>query len=111
MPQAIDIIIPVYNAYDDLQRCLDSVRRTTAPQHRIILIDDCSPDVRIGEYFETLRKQADPSVTLLRNEVNLGFVGTVNRGMALSQNDVILLNSDTIVTADWLDRKSTRLNS
>lgn len=105
MPQqAIDIIIPVYNAYDDLQRCLDSVRRTTAHRHRIILIDDCSPDSRIREYFDRLRADADPCLTLLANEVNLGFVGTVNRGMALSENDVVLLNSDTIVTSEWLEK-------
>ena len=101
---AIDIIIPVYNAYDDLQRCLDSVRRTTAPKHRIILIDDCSPDGRIAACFETLRNAADPRLVLLKNDSNLGFVGTVNRGMALSQNDVVLLNSDTIVTSGWLEK-------
>ncbi len=102
--QQIDIIIPVYNAYDDLQRCLESVRRTTASIHRIILIDDCSPDGRIAEYFETLRNAADPALTLLKNEANLGFVGTVNRGMGLSRNDVVLLNSDTIVTPGWLEK-------
>ena len=40
---------------------------------------------------------------LLRNERNLGFTGTANRGMQLSRADVVLLNSDTIVTAGWLD--------
>ena len=40
---------------------------------------------------------------LLRNAQNLGFTGTANRGMQLSRADVILLNSDTIVTAGWLD--------
>ena len=104
MPQTIDIIIPVYNAYDDLQRCLDSVLRTTATRHRIILIDDCSPDSRIADYFAALRSMADPRLTLLRNDANLGFVGTVNRGMAQSQNDVVLLNSDTIVTPCWLEK-------
>ena len=49
MPQpVIDIIIPVYNAYDDLQRCLDSVLRTAASPCRLILLDDCSPDSRIA---------------------------------------------------------------
>jgi GT2 family glycosyltransferase len=105
MPQpAIDIIIPVYNAYEDLQRCLDSVLRTTALRHRVILIDDCSPDSRIPDYFETLRSAADSRVTLLRNEANLSFVGAINRGMALGQNDVVLLNSDTVVTSGWLEK-------
>jgi GT2 family glycosyltransferase/glycosyltransferase involved in cell wall biosynthesis len=100
----IDIIIPVYNACDDLRRCLDSVFRNTATMHRIIVIDDCSPDSRIAEYFDTLRNAADPRLTLLRNDANLGFVGTVNRGMMQSQNDVVLLNSDTIVTSDWVEK-------
>ena len=39
----------------------------------------------------------------LRNERNLGFTGTANRGMAFSRADVVLLNSDTVVTAGWLD--------
>jgi len=100
----IDIIIPVYNAYDDLQRCLDSVLRTAASSCRLILIDDSSPDSRIADYFETLRGKADSRLLLLRNDVNLGFVGTVNRAMALGQNDVILLNSDTVVTSGWLEK-------
>jgi GT2 family glycosyltransferase len=100
----IDIIIPVYNAYDDLQRCLDSVLRTAASPCRLILIDDCSPDSRIAGYFAILRGKGDPRLLLLRNDVNLGFVGTVNRAMALGQNDVILLNSDTVVTSGWLEK-------
>lgn len=100
----IDIIIPVYNAYDDLQRCLDSVLRTVASPCRLILIDDCSPDGRIADYFESLRRAADPRLMLLRNDVNLGFVGTVNRAMALGKNDVVLLNSDTVVTTGWLEK-------
>lgn len=104
MQHTLDVIIPVYNAYDDLRLCLDSVLRTTAPQHRLILIDDGSPDSRIADYFAELRNIADPRLLLLRNDVNLGFVGTVNRGMAQSRNDVVLLNSDTIVTTGWLEK-------
>ncbi|RYF54893.1 MAG: glycosyltransferase, partial [Comamonadaceae bacterium] len=54
------------------------------------------------------RAAQDSRITLLENEENLGFVGTVNRGMALSDsNDVLLLNSDTEVANDWLDRIRT----
>lgn len=106
---AIDIIIPVYNAHDDLRRCVDSIFRTrddTLPW-RLTLIDDCSPDPRIVPYFAELAALGEPRLRLLRNEQNLGFVGTVNRGMALGREDVILLNSDTIVTRGWL-RKISR---
>jgi O-antigen biosynthesis protein len=44
----------------------------------------------------------DPRMKVLRNEANLGFVATCNRGLAERRGDAVLLNSDTIVTPDWL---------
>ena len=44
-------------------------------------------------------------ITLLRNERNRGFVQSVNVGMSRHPDrDVVLLNSDTEVANDWLDR-------
>jgi len=101
----VDIIIPVYQGLADTQRCLASVlgsRQHTAT--RIIVINDACPNPELTDW---LRQQAqqEPRITLLENAENLGFVHTVNRGMALSaDNDVLLLNSDTEVAGDWLDR-------
>lgn len=103
----IDIVVPVYNAPDDLQQCLDSVRRCTASgTYRVVVIDDGSPDPRIGELLRQLAQRAEwPELMVLSNPSNLGFVRTVNRGMAQSADrDVVLLNSDTIVTPSWLER-------
>lgn len=45
-----------------------------------------------------------PKVTLLRNEQNLGFTRTVNRGIRYAEGrDVVLLNSDTVVSPRWLE--------
>ncbi|RQD83847.1 glycosyltransferase, partial [Methanosalsum natronophilum] len=99
----IDVIVPVYNAYDDLIRCIYSLLRHQT-NYRIILIDDCSSDPRIHELFTQLSSYESNQFTLLRNEENLGFVKSVNRGMQYSQQDVILLNSDTIVTKQWVEK-------
>ena len=99
----IDIVVPVYNAPHDLRACVDSVLTHLRPDVRLVLIDDASPDPRIAGYFAELEQRAHPQVVLLRNAQNLGFTGTANRGMQLSRADVILLNSDTIVTTGWLD--------
>lgn len=101
--EAVDIIIPIYNGYDDLQLCIPSVKKhTDLTKHRVILINDCSPDVRIAPYLDSL---ADEHILVLHNEKNLGFSGNVNKGMGLSkERDVILLNSDTIVTEGWVDK-------
>ena len=98
-----DVIIPVFNAFADVIRCLDSVLRLTPVHARIVLIDDASTDPRIAPYVMQVQSQHTERVLYLQNESNLGFVHTVNRGMALSQHDVVLLNSDTEVTPDWLE--------
>jgi GT2 family glycosyltransferase/glycosyltransferase involved in cell wall biosynthesis len=100
---AIDIVIPVYNAVADLARCVDSVLAHTAREHALVLIDDASPDPSVGAYFQDLARRGLPHVTLLRNDSNLGFTATANRGLLRTRADVVLLNSDTIVTRGWLD--------
>lgn len=100
----VDVIIPVYQDLAVTHRCLDSVlgHRQQRP-HEVIVIDDASPDSDLVRYLDDLA--AAGRITLLHNPVNQGFVATANRGLALHPDrDVVLLNSDTEVTSDWLDR-------
>lgn len=101
----VDIIVPIYRGLADTQLCINSVLASacTTP-YRLIAINDASPEPEVADWLRT-RAAQDSRITLLENAENLGFVGTVNRGMALStHNDVLLLNSDTEVANDWLDR-------
>jgi GT2 family glycosyltransferase/glycosyltransferase involved in cell wall biosynthesis len=102
--RTVDIVIPVYNAYEYLLPCLDSIRRNTDGEHRLVLIDDASTDLRIKSLFEELEEKEDRNVLLIKNKSNKGFVATANRGMSISRNDVVLLNSDTLVTKNWLNK-------
>lgn len=99
-----DIIIPIYNAYECVIECIDSIlRNTNLKSNRLILINDKSSDERISKLLKRYKKEHNDFI-VIENEVNKGFVGTVNVGMKLSKaNDVLLLNSDTIVTPHWLD--------
>jgi len=99
---SIDIVIPVYNAADDVRRCVESVLAHDHDDCRITLIDDGSTDPRIAALFADLERRGLTDLLLLRNDVNLGFTATANRGIANSSTDVVLLNSDTRVTGDWL---------
>lgn len=96
--EGIDIIIPVYNAYEDLRRCVESVlRNTDLEKNRLILVDDASPDPRIRPYMKELESE---HVLVVANDTNMGFSGSINRGIdASGDRDVIFLNSDVIVTA------------
>jgi len=93
-PRSVDVIIPVYGAADDLRRCLDSVaKHTDLERHRVLIVLD-GPQEPVPDF----------PATILRNDQRLGFVHSVNRGMRESRSDVVLLNSDTIVTASWLEK-------
>jgi GT2 family glycosyltransferase/glycosyltransferase involved in cell wall biosynthesis len=97
------IIVPVYNAPADVGECLASLRRfTDFTRSRVIVIDDASPSPEIEG---VLAPYADlPGFSVVRNECNLGYTRTVNKGIVLAgADDVVLLNSDTIVTPGWLD--------
>ncbi|MDG9926760.1 MULTISPECIES: class I SAM-dependent methyltransferase [unclassified Pseudomonas] len=98
----VDVIIPVYRGLEETRRCIESVlAQPLATQVEVIVIEDASPEPELVAWLDTIADR----VTLLRNDRNLGFVGTVNRGMALHpERDVLLLNSDTEVAGDWLDR-------
>ena len=99
----VDIIIPIYNAFEDLQICMESLKKyTDFENHRLILINDNSPDERIRPYLDA---QKSEHVLVFHNEKNQGFSANINLGMRQSsENDVLLLNSDTVVTKNWIEK-------
>ena len=102
----VAVIVPVYADLKSVRICLESLLSAVAdtdPHHRIVLVNDATPDPGIAEYLNALRHH--PSVSLLTNTRNLGFVGSVNRALErLDDEDVVLLNSDTVVPKDFVAR-------
>lgn len=98
----VDIIIPIYNALEDVKNCINSLYEHKTYNFNIIAIDDCS-DEETKNYLEKESKRR--GFKLLRNKENLRFTKTVNRGFKESKGDyVVLLNSDTIVTPRWIEK-------
>lgn len=107
VPRLVDVVVPVYKGLQETLDCINSVLEADSSiGYRLVVINDKSPD---EELTLTLRDHARKhDYLLLENEENLGFVGTVNRGMAFSSGtDVVLLNSDTLVPHGWLDQLSS----
>ncbi|MCK2127793.1 glycosyltransferase [Thauera aromatica] len=100
----VDVIVPVYRGLAETRACLESVLAAqVSAAFELIVVDDCSPEPEVGALVDDLA--ASGRIRLLRNERNRGFVASVNRAMALHpERDVVLLNSDTEVANDWLDR-------
>lgn len=104
-PRELAIIVPVYRGLTETRRCIESVLKSTnKSSYRLIIINDASPEPEVDEFLNSLGGSSD-QIVVLRNPENLGFVETANRGMNLAgKADVVLLNSDTEVANDWLDR-------
>ena len=102
------IIILSYNTYGLTKACIESIRKFTKPgSYEIIIVDNNSRD----ESVAWLKKQQD--VKLICNTENKGFPGGCNQGMAVAAegNDILLLNSDTIVIPNWLGNLQKALYS
>lgn len=98
----VDIVIPVYNAKQDVINCVLSILRNTTSPYRLIIIDDCSDTPTKNALIDISREIK--SISIIRNEENLGYTKSVNKGLRATRSDwVIILNSDTIVTPGWLE--------
>ena len=99
--ESVSIIICVYNAPDQTQRCINSIIKKTHSAYKIILIDDASEKQTIN----IINRLADnhERISIVRNTQNIGYTRSANKGLHLADSEwVVLLNSDTIVTDNWL---------
>lgn len=93
------IVILSYNNRQLTQQCIESIRETTPESAReIVIVDNNSQD----DSVEYLRQQDD--IVLIENDYNAGFPGGCNIGIEAStkENDIFLLNNDTILCANSL---------
>jgi len=93
----VSVIIPVFNAQDYLERCLDSVLKQTLKEIQVICIDDCSSD----NSFEILKNYAvkDSRIECFKNEKNIGQGLTRNRGLDLAQGEFVAF----VDCDDWIE--------
>jgi GT2 family glycosyltransferase/glycosyltransferase involved in cell wall biosynthesis len=82
-----------------LKQCLASILEHTCGEYRVCVFNQGSTD-GTREYLDELR----PRVDAIHSPANVGFIVGNNRIMdAYPDDDVVLLNDDTIVKAGWLE--------
>ena len=107
----VNVVIPVHGNRKLSLRTIASVlaSRPKTP-YELVVIDDDSPDPVLKA--ELAQLAAKGFLKLLTNDRNRGFVASANRGLEVgADRDVVLLNSDTYVHDDWLDRLLSGLHS
>jgi GT2 family glycosyltransferase len=100
----VNIVIAFFNAREYLARCLESVLRHARGDYKIVLVDDASTDTEVLQYVREAAAR-EPRIVLKRLAQNQGFVAAANEGIRASRGrDVLLLNSDTVATPEFLER-------
>lgn len=109
---SVTVVVPVYGDWDSLSQCINSLLMNVTPHHQVIFVNDVGPDADFLE-SQILEKIADrKNFSYFRNETNLGFVKTCNRAayeLETTENDVLLLNSDTITTPGFIEEMAAVL--
>jgi GT2 family glycosyltransferase len=96
----VSIVIVSYNVANYLKECIRSIKRETICNYEIIVIDNNSE----GHTVELLRTQ-HPDVTLIRNDLNLGFAKANNQGFKIANGRyVFMLNPDTLILNGAVDK-------
>ncbi|MGH2945004.1 MAG: glycosyltransferase [Solirubrobacteraceae bacterium] len=98
------VIVCVHDALEDVRRCLHSMARHLPDDAEVVLVDDGS-DEPTASYLRRVAGTS-PRVQLVRNaDPPHGYTIAANLGLRAATGDYLaLLNSDTIVTAGWLER-------
>jgi O-antigen biosynthesis protein len=106
LPEPVDIVIPIHNGAAYLSELFARLAIHTTTPHRLIVVDDASSDAGVVEFLGQLRPAGDwcLEIELIRNEINLGFVASANRGLAACRHHAVVMNSDVRVPANWLER-------
>jgi len=100
----IDIILPVYNGYNFVVTLIEQIYLHTHAAFRLIVIDDASTDDRVQPFLQQIESKYSTNTILIKNEINIGFVRSVNKAYRYTKNHFVILNTDTEVPPGWLGR-------
>ncbi len=98
----VSVVVVNYNSGDYLLSCVTSIMDSTYPSMELIVVDNASTDDSVAKM-----RAAFPDVPVVRNKVNLGYAAAGNIGFTLADGNsefMVLMNPDTQVDADWLER-------
>lgn len=99
----VAIIILNWNGLDDTAECVESLKKLTYEDYRVVVVDNGSTGNDVG----VLRERFGDYIHIIENDKNYGFAEGSNIGIqysmtTLSPDYILLLNNDTVVDPEML---------
>ena len=103
MSPKISIIIPLYNQYNKLLKCLESIKKQTFTDFEIIIVNDGSTDIEHNELERVVSCQL--AVVSCFYQENQGAPSARNRGFKESHGKyIIFCDADIVMQPDMLEK-------
>lgn len=103
----VSIIVPVYNASDNISRCIDSILKQDYKDYELLLINDGSSD----NSLEVINKYSKYKNIKILNQDNHGVSYTRNRGIKESCGKYIMfIDNDDFIDKDYVSRHVKTIN-
>lgn len=97
----ISVIIPVYNAEDNIRHCLDSILPQLTDEDEVILLNDGSTDKSI---YVLKEYETNYDIVRVIDKINEGVANTRNRGIDEATGEYIcFIDNDDFVDSDYFD--------
>ena len=111
----IAVVVPNWNGADRLSACIASLAAQTCEETEIVVVDNGSTDDSLVVLERLADEIAPLPMMVVRNAINLGFAGGVNRGIAAAlergARAVALLNNDAVADPGWLAALAAALDA
>lgn len=93
----LTVVVPIFNHYEYLLTCLESLYNQSNQDFEIVCIDDASDDVRVGKFLDLLASTGI-RIRIIRNKSNLGISATQNVAVAAARGQfVAFLDCDDLL--------------
>ena len=94
MKPKVTVLTCVYNGLPYLKEAIESTLSQTYTDFEYLIIDDCSTDQEVVKFIESYN---DTRIRFVKNEVNLGVSGTMNKAFSLIKTPYIVrLDQDDV---------------
>src|SRR3989338_8758264 len=100
MTPLVSVILPTYNRDKTIAKAIESVWRQSYKNLELIIVNDASKDAT-AKLVSSLAKY-NPKIIILQNEINLGIVASLNKGIKAARGKYIARLDDDDV---WCDDK------
>ena len=106
--ELVTVLMPAYNVGKYLNESIDSILRQTYTNFRFLIINDGSVD----ETENIILSYKDPRIDYIKNEKNIGYVASLNRGIDLiSSKYIVRMDADDIAIPHRIEKQVALMES